>query len=45
MFLTSLIDFLNNQGHQRVGFYRPIVFPNDFWLIQKDAHPIKDTTG
>ncbi|KAI9245738.1 cleft lip and palate transmembrane protein 1-domain-containing protein [Helicostylum pulchrum] len=42
---ATLKHFLNNQGRQRVGFYRPIVFPNDFWLIQKDAYPINHTTG
>jgi hypothetical protein len=43
------IDFLNNQKKQKqpqqqVGFYRPIVFPNDFWLIKRDAYPINETT-
>ncbi|KAI8065940.1 cleft lip and palate transmembrane protein 1-domain-containing protein [Gongronella butleri] len=25
---------------RRIGFYRPIVFPNDFWLLQKHAYPL-----
>ncbi|ORX62437.1 hypothetical protein DM01DRAFT_1404082 [Hesseltinella vesiculosa] len=29
---------------RRVGFYRPILFPNDFWLLQKHAYPVLENT-
>ncbi|KAI8336325.1 cleft lip and palate transmembrane protein 1-domain-containing protein [Chlamydoabsidia padenii] len=30
-------------GH-RIGFYRPIIFPNDFWLLQQHAYPVDENT-
>lgn len=43
------IDFINSSksissNQRRINFYRPVVFPNDFWLAKKDAYPINDTT-
>ncbi|CAO3634712.1 unnamed protein product [Mucor hiemalis] len=46
---VTLTYFLNNQRRggfgmdEHVGFYRPIVFPNDCWLIQNDARIINET--
>lgn len=28
----------------RIGFYRPIIFPNDFWLLQQYAYPVDENT-
>ncbi|CAO3600316.1 unnamed protein product [Absidia cylindrospora] len=30
-----------DNGH-RIGFYRPIVFPNDFWLLEHNAYPLDE---
>ncbi|KAI8099508.1 cleft lip and palate transmembrane protein 1-domain-containing protein [Halteromyces radiatus] len=30
-------------GYQ-IGFYRPIVFPNDFWSLQRHAYPVNENT-
>lgn len=27
----------------KIGFYKPIVFPNDFWLLRQNAYPINET--
>jgi hypothetical protein len=27
----------------KVGYYKPIVFTNDFWLLRQNAYPINDT--
>ncbi|CAO3593202.1 unnamed protein product [Absidia cylindrospora] len=27
----------------KIGYYKPIVFPNDFWLLRKNAYLINDT--
>ncbi|RCH80039.1 hypothetical protein CU098_003112, partial [Rhizopus stolonifer] len=27
------------------GFYRPILFPNDFWALQQNAFPVNDTVN
>ncbi|KAI8335347.1 cleft lip and palate transmembrane protein 1-domain-containing protein [Chlamydoabsidia padenii] len=27
----------------KVGFYKPIVFPNDFWLLRQNAYPVNET--
>ncbi|KAI8078706.1 cleft lip and palate transmembrane protein 1-domain-containing protein [Halteromyces radiatus] len=27
----------------KVGYYKPIVFPNDFWLLRKNAYPVNET--
>jgi hypothetical protein len=45
-----MLDFLQNIDVKRpksktVGFYRPILFPNDFWLIKKDAYLLNNTAG
>lgn len=47
---VTLTYFLNNRGggygtNQHVAFYRPVVFPNDCWLIRKDARIINETTS
>ncbi|KAL7319512.1 hypothetical protein PS15m_002643 [Mucor circinelloides] len=41
-FINSSKSISSNQ--RRINFYRPVVFPNDFWLAKKDAYPINDTT-
>ncbi|KAF7728107.1 hypothetical protein EC973_006622 [Apophysomyces ossiformis] len=29
----------------KVGYYRPIVFPNDFWLLRQNSYPINETVN
>ncbi|KAI8381330.1 cleft lip and palate transmembrane protein 1-domain-containing protein [Radiomyces spectabilis] len=29
----------------KVGFYRPIIYPNDFWLLQQNAYPVNSTVS
>ncbi|KAG0164958.1 hypothetical protein DFQ28_003728 [Apophysomyces sp. BC1034] len=29
----------------KVGYYRPIVFPNDFWLLRQNAYPVNETVS
>ncbi|KAI8640032.1 cleft lip and palate transmembrane protein 1-domain-containing protein [Parasitella parasitica] len=40
-FSNTTKSITNNQ--RRIDFYRPVIFPNDFWHIKKDAFPINDT--
>ncbi|KAI9012160.1 cleft lip and palate transmembrane protein 1-domain-containing protein [Phycomyces nitens] len=34
---------LTRDPSRNVGFYRPIVFPNDFWVLRQNAYPINET--
>ncbi|OAD03465.1 hypothetical protein MUCCIDRAFT_110329 [Mucor lusitanicus CBS 277.49] len=43
-FINSSKPVANNNQRGRINFYRPIIFPNDFWQTKKDAYPINDTT-
>ncbi|KAG2190938.1 hypothetical protein INT46_002453 [Mucor plumbeus] len=40
-FLNSSKSITSNQ--KRISFYRPIIFPNNFWNTRKDTHPMNDT--
>ncbi|ORZ01241.1 cleft lip and palate transmembrane protein 1-domain-containing protein [Syncephalastrum racemosum] len=31
---------LGRDASGKIGFYRPIVFPNEFWLLRQNAYPI-----
>ncbi|KAL9542478.1 hypothetical protein MBANPS3_008594 [Mucor bainieri] len=47
--LRSNVDFVNSSkpissNQRRINFYRPIIFPNNFWQTSNDAYPINDTT-
>ncbi|KAK4516180.1 alcohol dehydrogenase [Mucor velutinosus] len=46
---VTLKYFINSSkpissSHRSISFYRPIIFPNDFWQTKKDVYPINDTT-
>ncbi|CAO3606845.1 unnamed protein product [Mucor hiemalis] len=34
---------LTRSNNDKVGYYRPIMFPNDFWVLQHNAFPVNDT--
>lgn len=34
---------LQRSSDKKVGFYRPIVFPNDFWVLQQNTYPVNET--
>ncbi|KAI9360513.1 cleft lip and palate transmembrane protein 1-domain-containing protein [Pilaira anomala] len=34
---------LRRSSDNKVGFYRPIVFPNDFWVLQQNTYPVNET--
>ncbi|KAI9252277.1 cleft lip and palate transmembrane protein 1-domain-containing protein [Phascolomyces articulosus] len=36
---------LNRDATGKVGFYRPIVFPNEFWHLRSNAYPINETVS
>ncbi|KAI8994572.1 cleft lip and palate transmembrane protein 1-domain-containing protein [Pilobolus umbonatus] len=27
----------------KVGFYKPVVFPNEFWILQQNAYPVNES--
>lgn len=36
-------DKLARDDSGKFGFYKPIVYPNDFWLLRQNAYPINET--
>ncbi|KAI9305745.1 cleft lip and palate transmembrane protein 1-domain-containing protein [Cunninghamella echinulata] len=36
-------DKLSRDDSGKFGFYKPIVYPNDFWLLRSNAYPINET--
>ncbi|KAI8067324.1 cleft lip and palate transmembrane protein 1-domain-containing protein [Thamnidium elegans] len=34
---------LSRTPDNKVGFYRPILFPNDFWVLQQNAYAVNET--
>lgn len=34
---------LNRANNGKVGYYRPIMFPNDFWVLQHNAFAVNET--
>ncbi|KAI9245316.1 cleft lip and palate transmembrane protein 1-domain-containing protein [Sporodiniella umbellata] len=36
---------LSRDAQGKVGFYRPIAFPNDFWQLRQNAYPVNDTVN
>ncbi|KAI7863350.1 cleft lip and palate transmembrane protein 1-domain-containing protein [Spinellus fusiger] len=36
---------LTRDASGEVGFFRPIVFPNDFWLLRQNCYPVNETVS
>lgn len=41
--VVPLDHSLTRSNNDKVGYYRPIMFPNDFWVLQHNAFPVNDT--
>ncbi|KAI8141401.1 cleft lip and palate transmembrane protein 1-domain-containing protein [Fennellomyces sp. T-0311] len=36
---------LHRDATGKIGFYRPIIYPNEFWHLRSNAYPINDTVS
>ena len=34
---------MNRDATGKIGFYRPIIYPNEFWHLRSSAYPINET--